>query len=71
VDGRGGAKMILSKWPALADERVVHVGQPVAMVVAETPAQAADAAELVAVDYEETPAVTEVRDADAASAPQV
>jgi carbon-monoxide dehydrogenase large subunit len=71
VDGRGGAKMILSKWPALADERVVHVGQPVAMVVAETPAQAADAAELIAVDYEETPAVAEVRDADAAGAPQV
>jgi carbon-monoxide dehydrogenase large subunit len=71
VDGRGGAKMILSMWPALAEQRVVHVGQPVAVVVAETQAQAADAAELVAVDYEETPAVVEVRDAAAAGAPQV
>jgi carbon-monoxide dehydrogenase large subunit len=71
VEGRGGAKMILSVWPALADKRVVHVGQPVAMVVADTPARAADAAELVAVDYEETPAVVEVGDADAPGAPQV
>ena len=71
VEGRGGAKMILSIWPALAERRVVHVGQPVAMVVAETPAQAADAAELVAVDYEEVPAVVDVRDADASGAPQV
>jgi carbon-monoxide dehydrogenase large subunit len=71
VEGRGGAKMILSTWPALAERRVVHVGQPVAMVVAETPAQATDAAELVAVDYKETPAVVDVRDADAKGAPQV
>jgi carbon-monoxide dehydrogenase large subunit len=71
VEGRGGAKMILSMWPALAEKRVVHVGQPVAMVVAATAAQAADAAERVEVDYEETPAVVDVRDADATGAPQV
>jgi len=71
VEGRNGAKMILSMWPALAERRVVHVGQPVAVVVAETGEQAADAAELVAVDYEERPAVVEVRDADAPGAPQV
>ncbi|HKW39192.1 MAG TPA: molybdopterin cofactor-binding domain-containing protein, partial [Burkholderiales bacterium] len=71
VDGRGGAKMILSTWPALAEKRVVHVGQPVAMVVAETPAQAADAAERVSVEYEERPAVADVRDANAPGAPQV
>jgi carbon-monoxide dehydrogenase large subunit len=71
VEGRGGAKMILSMWPALAERRVVHAGQPVAVVVAETQAQAMDAAELVAVEYEETPAVVEVRDAAAAGAPQV
>jgi carbon-monoxide dehydrogenase large subunit len=71
VEGRGGTKMILSMWPALAERHVVHVGQPVAVVVAETQAQAMDAAELVAVDYEETPAVAEVRDAAAPGAPQV
>jgi len=71
IEGRGGAKMILSTWPALAERRVVHVGQPVAMVVAETPVQAMDAAERVEIDYEETPAVVEVRDAVEAGAPQV
>ena len=63
--------MILSTWPALAEKRVVHVGQPVAMVVAETPAQAADAAERVSVGYEERPAVADVRDANEPGAPQV
>jgi carbon-monoxide dehydrogenase large subunit len=58
-------------WPALAEHRVVHVGQPVAVVVAETAAQAMDAAELVEVGYEETPAVVDVRDAVAPGAPQV
>ena len=43
--------------PALARERVRHVGDPVALVVAETPEQAIDAAELVAVDYEPLPAI--------------
>ena len=38
--------------PYLADGRVRYVGEPVALVVAETPAAAVDAAELVFVDYE-------------------
>src|SRR5512141_2475423 len=37
--------------PVLARERVRHVGDPVALVVAETLAQAKDAAELIAIDY--------------------
>jgi aerobic carbon-monoxide dehydrogenase large subunit len=45
--------------PLLAQGRVRHVGEAVAMVVAETLAQAKDAAELIAVDYEALPAVTE------------
>ena len=40
-------------YPVLADDRVRWVGDPVAFVVAETQAQAADAAEMIAVDYEE------------------
>jgi len=39
----------------LASDRVRHVGDPVAMIVAETLAQAKDAAELVSVDYEPLP----------------
>src|SRR5262249_17251285 len=49
--------------PALARERVRHVGDPVALVVAETQAQALDAAERVVVDYEPLPAVTRAADA--------
>jgi 6-hydroxypseudooxynicotine dehydrogenase subunit gamma len=43
--------------PALAIERVLYVGQPVAAVFAETPYEAEDAAELVSVDYEDFPVV--------------
>src|SRR5512143_3968054 len=63
VPGRGGAKMIMPFRPSLAGEKVMHVGDPVAMVVAETTAAAQDAAELVQVEYEELPPVIELRDA--------
>ena len=43
--------------PALAEDRVRHVGDAVAMVVAETVAQALDAAEQIWIDYEELPCV--------------
>jgi carbon-monoxide dehydrogenase large subunit len=49
--------MIVPPRFALAGERVRHVGDPVAFVVAETRDQARDAAELVAVDYRVLPAV--------------
>jgi CO/xanthine dehydrogenase Mo-binding subunit len=55
----------------LASLRVSHVGQPVAAVVAETPEAATDGAELVDVDYEALPAVTEVAEALADDAPRV
>jgi aerobic carbon-monoxide dehydrogenase large subunit len=57
--------------PHLASERVLFVGEPVAMVLAETPAAAQDAAERVAVDYDEQPAVVRVDDALAPEAPLV
>ena len=63
VPGRGGAKMIMPFRPSLAGEKVMHVGDPVAMVVAETIAAAQDAADLVRVEYEELPAVIDLRDA--------
>ena len=56
--GRGGQKLIVPHRPALAGTTVRHVGEPVAVVIAETLAAAQDAAELVTVEYEErTPAV--------------
>ena len=58
------------RW-ALARETVRHVGEPVALVVAETLAQARDAADLVDVDYEPLPSVTDATAAIAAGAPQL
>ncbi len=63
VVGRGGAKMALPFRPSLAGEKVMHGGEAVALVVAESLALAVDAADLVAVDYEELPAVIELDDA--------
>jgi carbon-monoxide dehydrogenase large subunit len=63
VPGRGGAKMAMPFRPALAGEKVMHVGDPVAMVVAETAAAAQDAADLVQVEYEEMPAVIDLKTA--------
>ena len=53
------------RWP-LARGKTRFVGEPVAAVVAETPAQANDALDLLGIDYEPLPAVT---DAEAALAP--
>ena len=64
--GRGGGKLIDPVRPALADDRAMHVGQPVALVVATTAALAQDAAELVSIDYEALPAVIDGRAAVAA-----
>ena len=69
--GRGGKDLAQPFRPTLAGERVRYVGEAVAMVVAETLAAAQDAADLVVVDYEETPAVIDARDAVKPDAPQV
>jgi carbon-monoxide dehydrogenase large subunit len=63
VQGRAGAKMIMPFRPSLAGEKVMHVGDPVAMVVAETLPAAQDAADLVQVEYAELPAVITLDDA--------
>jgi aerobic carbon-monoxide dehydrogenase large subunit len=71
MTGRGGVGLIDPARPALAQERVMHVGQPVALVVATSAALAQDAAERVSVDYQELPAVTDGREAVAPGAPQL
>ncbi len=55
----------------LARDRVIFVGQPVAIVLAETPAAAADGAELVEIDYEPLTAVTSMGAAVAEDAPVI
>jgi carbon-monoxide dehydrogenase large subunit len=57
--------------PLLAIERVRHVGDPVALVVADTLARAKDAAELIEVDYEPLPAVADTYGATQPGAPLV
>jgi carbon-monoxide dehydrogenase large subunit len=69
--GRGGAKLIVPHRPALAGERVRHVGEPVALVVAETAVAAQDAAELVTVEYEPLEPAIDLREALREGAPQV
>jgi carbon-monoxide dehydrogenase large subunit len=56
---------------SLAHEVVRHVGEPIALVVAETAAQAQDAAETIAVEFEELPAVVTAAQAIAPGAPQL
>jgi aerobic carbon-monoxide dehydrogenase large subunit len=69
--GRGGQKLVLPHRPALARERVMHVGEPVAVAIADTLLAAQDAAELVSVEYEELAPVVDVRDAVKPDAPQL
>jgi aerobic carbon-monoxide dehydrogenase large subunit len=51
--GVGGSALRVPPRYGLADGRVRFVGEPVALVVAETEAQAQDAAELIVIDYED------------------
>ena len=52
-----------SDWPILAAAKVRHVGEPVAMAIGTTRAEAEDIAALVSVDYEALPAVVTMADA--------
>ncbi|MDO9709660.1 xanthine dehydrogenase family protein molybdopterin-binding subunit [Paracraurococcus lichenis] len=63
--------LIVPDRPAIARDAVKHVGEPVALVVAATPAEARDAAEAIAVDYEPLPAVVGSRAALTPGAPQL
>jgi carbon-monoxide dehydrogenase large subunit len=56
---------------ALAEDRVRHVGDPVAFIVAETPEAAKDGAEAVMVDYEVLPSATDLATAHEPGAPLV
>ena len=59
----GGGAVFVGPHALLPADRARHVGEAVAMVVAETRAQAMDAAEAVAVQYEELPFVLNAEDA--------
>ena len=69
LPGRDGKPMFATAMPVLATDRVRYVGEPVALVVAETLSQALDAADAVQVEYGELPAVSTVARALAKGAP--
>jgi aerobic carbon-monoxide dehydrogenase large subunit len=71
VKGRGGADQLMPRRMALAQDRVRYVGDPVALVVADTAAHAQDAAEALVVEYRDLPAVIDARAALAPGAPQL
>ncbi len=71
VPGKGGTKQFCPPRKMLQTDFVRFVGDPVAVVLAETRAQAQDAAELIAVDYDTLPSVTDTAEAATAAAPVI
>lgn len=71
VPGKGGKQSAAPVRRVLAAGRVRHVGEAVAFIVAETLQAAKDAADLVEVDYEPLPAVTDAKEALSEGAPLV
>ena len=71
VQNRDGSDMASPPHLALAEGAVRHVGDPVAFIVADTAAAARDAAELISVDYDIQPSVTDLAHVTDAGAPLV
>src|SRR5690349_212430 len=71
LKNRDGTPLLQTNRTALMTDKVRYVGDPVAFVVAETLAQARDAAEAVVVDIDPLPAVTDPAEAAKAGAPQL
>src|SRR5436309_13204593 len=67
IHSKDGTPMKEPPHPVLAQGKVRHVGEQVALVVAETSLQAKDASELIQVDYEELPPVVDTASASSAS----
>src|SRR5215467_6668481 len=71
VNSKDGSPMVEPPHPVLAQGKVRHVGDPVAVVIAETLAQAKDAAELIKVSYQLLPAVVAADEAIKPGKPQL
>ncbi len=71
ITNRDGSAAIEPPHPPLAHERVRHVGDPVAVVIADSKSRALEAAERVAVDYRELPANVDTAKALADGTPQM
>ena len=71
IHSKDGSPMKMAPHPALANRKVNHVGDAVAVVIAQTQGQGRDAAEKVKVEYEVLPAVIDPAQAQAKGAPQI
>ncbi len=71
IHNKDGSPMAEPRHPMLAEGKVRHVGDPVAVVVAETRARGRDAAEAIEVEYDVLPAVPGLKEALAPGAPQL
>jgi carbon-monoxide dehydrogenase large subunit len=71
ITSKDGSQMKMAPHPAIAHDKANYVGDPVAVVVAETLAQAKDAAEKVNVDYELLPALADPAKAQSEGARQI
>ena len=71
LHGPGGSEIFIGPHLLLPHDKARHVGEAVAMVVAETQAQAFDAAEAVTIEYEELPCVVHSEDAMKPGTPAV
>lgn len=71
VASKDGSPMNMGAWSALATNTVRYVGDAVAVVIADSPANARTAAEAVLVDYEELPVVVNAGEAIKDGAPQI
>jgi carbon-monoxide dehydrogenase large subunit len=71
IHSKDGTPMKMGAWTPMAVGRVRFVGEPVAVVIAETRGQARDAADAVVVTYKPLKAVTEAVDALKKGAPQI
>src|ERR1700731_3440586 len=71
IPSKDGPPMRMAPHPPIAHGKANFAGDPVAVIIAETLAQAMDAAEKVKVDYELLPAVVDPAQAQADSAPQI
>ena len=71
ANAQTGERFAFAPQPLLAEDKVRYAGEPVALVVAETRAQALDAAEQIVVDYIPLPAVTTAGAACASGAPEI
>jgi carbon-monoxide dehydrogenase large subunit len=71
VHSKDGSPMKVGSFPALAHGKALYVGDPVAVVIADTYAQAKDGAEKMVVDYGVLPAVIDTASAAKSGQPQI